>query len=547
MSKWLRTATVIVSGTDARSLARRTVADDRADVTRTMHENERRRDVEMERRMSAPHLLLGTTKRGRPYVLGLRELESLRGQLSGQPGNGKTVATILLLAWVCTRALTHGDVAGFGLSVKSDLADGVLLCLGRALERMPRAERRQAFRRIQVFKPFERVRGWALLEPQPGVSPITHASVVGEALMSVKGARLGEVQQPTLHALLVLAITLNWSLVELLLALSDPSIIVRAAERCPVIETRIFLTQRFARLGRGVADGIASRLRSLLATDALRAVFSRVGPPFDVRRGFEPGSVTLVSTGGAELGSESASLAMSAIVLATGVGYAIADPARRADAPVVAVIDEAHHPASVPSAGEALQAAYSRGRAFKISPVVVTQGESQLDARMREVLDATVTFRMVFAGSRADMESARALVAPTGAVARSRKVGEFASSELALKTDAEELASLVRELHEMRPRQALVRERYAPFRSEIIRTADLRIPRREDIDPEVLAELDECAGLRVADATVLVRAQEESALARLGLGGAAPTRDLAAPPVELHRAPRDRGPKGGAL
>jgi hypothetical protein len=73
------------------------------------------------------------------------------------------------------------------------------------------------------------------------VSPITHAAVVGEALMSVKGARLGEVQQPTLHALLVLAITLNWSLVELLLALSDPSIIVRAAERCPVIETRIFL------------------------------------------------------------------------------------------------------------------------------------------------------------------------------------------------------------------------------------------------------------------------------------------------------------------
>ncbi len=547
MSKWLKAATVMMSGSDARSLARRTVADDRADVTRTMEENERRRDVEMERRMNAPHLLLGTTKRGRPYVLGLRELESLRGQVSGQPGNGKTVATILLLAWVCTRALTHGDVAGFGLSVKSDLADGVLLCLGRVLERMPRSERRRAFGRIQVFKPFERVRGWGLLEPQPGVSAITHAAVVAEALMSVKGARLGEVQQPTLHALLVLAVGLNWSLVELLLALSDPSLIVRAAERCPVLETRIFLTQRFPRLGRGVIDGIASRLRSLLATDALRAVFSRVGPPFDVRRGFEPGAVTLVSTGGAELGSNAASLAMSAIVLATGVGYAIADPARKADAPVVAVIDEAHQPASVPSASEALQAAFSRGRSFRISPVVVTQAEGQLDHAMREVLDATVTLRMVFAGSRADMEAARSLVSPTGAVPRSHKVGEFASSELALKTDAEELTSLVRELNEMQPRHALVRERYASYRSEIIRTADLRIPRREEIDPEVLAELDECAGLRVGDATALVRAQEESALARLGLASAGPARDLAPPSVELHRAPRERGPKGGGL
>jgi hypothetical protein len=53
MSKWLRTATVDGVGCDARSLARRTVADDRADVARTMNENDRRRDVEMERRMNA--------------------------------------------------------------------------------------------------------------------------------------------------------------------------------------------------------------------------------------------------------------------------------------------------------------------------------------------------------------------------------------------------------------------------------------------------------------------------------------------------------------
>jgi len=547
MSNWLRTAMMLANGTDGRALAKRTVESDRAAVTRVMSENERRRDLEMERRMGAPHLVLGATKSGRPYVLGLRELASLRGQISGQPGNGKTVATILLLTWVCTRALTHGDVAGFGLSVKSDLADGVLLGLARVLERMPRAERRRALARIQVFKPFERVRGWALLEPQPGVSPITHAAVVAEALMSVKGGRLGEVQQPTLHALLVLAITLGWSLVELLFALSDPNVIVRAAEACPIAETRLFLTTRFPRLGRGVIDGIASRLRSLLATDALRAVFSRVGPAFDVRRSFEPGSVTLVSTGGAELGSDTASLAMSAVVLATGVGYAIADPARRTGAPVVLVIDEAHHPASVPSAGEALQAAFSRGRGFLISPVVVTQAESQLDARMREVLDATVTHRLVFAGSRVDMEAARGLLAPTGAAVRSRKVGEFATPELALKTDAEEQSALVRELNEMRPRHALVRERYAPFRSEIIRTADVRIPTRDEIDPEVLAELDECAGIRVGEAAALVRAQEEAALARLGIRGAAPAPDLAPPPTGLHRARRDRGPKGGAL
>jgi hypothetical protein len=106
---------------------------------------------------------------------------------------------------------------------------------------------------------------------------------------------------------------------------------------------------------------------------------------------------------------------------------------------------------------------------------------------------------------------------------------------------------LVRELFEMRPRDALVRERYAPFRPEIIRTADFTIPRRDELDPEILAELDDCAGIPVADAAALVRAQEEAALARLGLrGDAGPARDPKARPEEFHRA-RERGPAGGAL
>jgi hypothetical protein len=316
MSKWLRTATVMVSGSDARSLARRTVANDRADVTRTMNENDRRRDVEMERRMNGPHLLLGTTKRGRPYVLGLRELESLRGSSPGSPETGRR-SPRSCSSRGCARARSPTATSRASASVKSDLADGVLLCLGRVLERMPRAERRRAFSRIQVFKPFERVRGWALLEPQTRCLA-DHArggrrrgadEREGRASRRGPAADAPCASRPRDHAQL------------------EPG---RASPRAFGPEhhrprgralsgdrdARV-LDAALPRLGRGVIDGIASRLRSLLATDALRAVFSRVGPPFDVRRGFEPGAVTLVSTGGAELGSDSASLAMSAIVLAT--------------------------------------------------------------------------------------------------------------------------------------------------------------------------------------------------------------------------------------
>lgn len=547
MSRWLRAGMVLVNGADARTLAKQEVRAEQQAIINVARAEADRFAAEMVRRVREPHVVLGHTSDGTPFVVTLSQLDSgFRAAVSGLPGSGKTMAAIILLFWIASRALLVGDVAALGLSIKPDIVESVVRLLALMLARLPRAERRRALTRLQVFTPFSRVRGWGLLEPQPGVPVATHASVVVEALMGVRsGMRLGEVQTPCLHALVILAITLGWSLLDLLLALLDPSTIVPAAERCPHAETRIFLTTRFPRLGRSVIDGIASRLRMLLATDALRAVFARVGPAFDTRRACEPGSVTLVCTGGADLGSEAASQAMNAIVIATGLGFAMADPARRADAPVLTVIDEAHVPAAIPSAGEAIQAAFSRGRAWKIAPVVISQAESQFDARMREVLDATVTTRWLFAGSHADMANARTLVAPSGASVRPRKLGEHASPELILRSDAEESAALVRRLAELKPREALVHERYARFRGQFVRTRDLRIPDRSELDPDVLAELEECAGIRVGEAAALVRAQEEAALGRLGLGRG-PVPDLAAPP-ELHRAPRDRGPTGGAL
>jgi hypothetical protein len=552
MTKLLRASTMLVNGADARTLAKRTVAREQGAVLRVARADRERFAAEMRRRAREPHVVLGATADGVPFIITLAQLDLFRAAVSGMPGSGKSIAAIIWLAWVATRALLHEDCAGVGVSIKPDIVDAVSRLLALMLQGLPRAERRRLLRRVQILKPFERVRAWALLEPLPGIPLETHASVVVEALLSVKnGMRLGEVQTPVLHALIILAISLRWTLLDLLLALLDPTSIVRAAERCPHAETRLLLTTRFPRLSRSVIDGIASRLRSLLATIAMRAMFAHVGPSFAPRQACEPGSVTLVSTGGADLGSAAASEAVNGIVLAS-LGFAIADPARRADAPTLLVVDEAHLPAALPTAGAAIQDAFSLGRSRKIAPVVICQAESQFDVRMREVLDATVSTRLLFAGSSNDMANARSLVAPTGAVPKPNKIGERPRAELELRTEAEESAALSRRLVEMKPREALVYERHAAFRGQFIRTRDLYIPRRDELDPEVLAELDECAGIPVSEATTLVRAKEEAAIERLGLGravgGVAPAADIA-PAIDLHRVRpgRDRGPAGGDL
>ncbi|MBZ0121204.1 MAG: hypothetical protein K8H88_29685 [Sandaracinaceae bacterium] len=500
---------------------------------------------EMIRRERHHPLDVGTTSKGGRYRVSREVVRAMRGLVTGLPGNGKTMLIVMLAAWWALRALVTGDDGVFDLSPKRDLLDGVVRLLARHLGRLPRRVWQPAIERVQIFDPFRRTRGWALLEPQPRVSASTHAAIVAQALLSF-GMHLGEIQLPVLVALLTLGVTEGWSPLDLLYRIYDTPGIVEAAKRCPVTDTRLFLTSRYARLGRGVVDGIAARLRMLvLACDETKAVFARVGPAFDTTRALEPGNVSLVSTADAPLGAAGASQAMNALVLATGLGYAMTDPNRRTDGTTLVLVDEAHVPAAIPSAAEALSAALSRGRAFNIAPVYVCQAEAQFDARMREVFAASINTRVVFAGSSADMEAARAWLTPTGAVAKPLRPGERPSPELSLQTAAEEELSLARELRAMPPRHCLIAERHQTFGARIVRTSDVLIPGDDELDPEVMAALDERAGLALPEAARRVRAIEDELAQRLDGSVGAVT---AATVMPLIAGDGERGgPKGGAL
>ena len=65
MSKWLRTATVFATGTEARALAKRVVARDHATVEAAMHGDRERMRIEMTRRLREPHVVLGVTPEAR--------------------------------------------------------------------------------------------------------------------------------------------------------------------------------------------------------------------------------------------------------------------------------------------------------------------------------------------------------------------------------------------------------------------------------------------------------------------------------------------------
>lgn len=509
---WLTALRYLTAG-DERALAARTLGRDRDALTTTLRRDEARFIEAMVHRSRGDHARIGTTTEGHAYVCAL-PLSDLRGQCTGSPGSGKTRLIAHLAARVAVRALEHGDMSLIAIDPKQELAALILRALATRLARVPRAARRALLDRVQLFRPFgTRTRSFGLLNRVASIEPMTHASVIVEALESLTRLQLGVRQDPALRALLALAISRGWSLVELRIALHEPMTIVEAAKECPLPDVRIYFATRWARESRSVLDGVASRLDMLLSTASLKGVFSGAGPALDMRRALE-GGVCIVDTSGAPLGAEGAARVLNALAIAAGVGFAAFDPNRRVTGTSLVVVDEVQVPAVVPSVAATLDALYARGRFFRIAPLVIHQAPSQLPSELRLLLDSTVNLRIVGQGSRAEMNEAAHWLPSTGLLPRTRGPGSRPSPELELLSEGDEQRERMKALASMGGRSFLVADRTLGG-ARMIWSADFDPPNFQALDPEVVAELEEAAGIPVDEALDRAREIEEAAATRI--------------------------------
>ncbi|MEI7511912.1 MAG: hypothetical protein WCK01_00420 [Candidatus Uhrbacteria bacterium] len=513
---WLDAMRYFAAGHE-RVLAARTIGHDRSALTTALRQDDATFVEEMTRRSRGNHVRVGTTEEGHAYAYQL-PLSNFRGDVTGDPGSGKTRLVGLTVAHVALLVLERQAELGDGVIVvdpKQELASLVLRALAAHLGRLPRHARRAQLRRLQIFRPFgRRTRSFGLLSRIASVEPMTQAAVIVEALESLTrgGLQLGVRQDPALRALLALAISCGWSLVELRIALHEPMTIVEAAKGCPLPDVRIYFSTRWAREPRSVLDGVASRLDLLLSTASLKGVFSGAGPALDMKGALE-GGVCIVDTSGAPLGAEGAARVLNAMAIST-IGFAAFDPERRVSGTSLVVIDEVQVPAVVPSVASTLEALYSRGRSFGIAPLVIHQAASQLPTDLRLLLDSTVNARIVGQGSRAEMTAAAHWLPSTSLLPRTRGPGARPSPELELLSEAEEQRERVRAVASLGPRSFLMAGRGLGA-ARIVRSADFDPPPWHALDPDVLAELEEAAGVPVAEALARAREIEEAAAARI--------------------------------
>lgn len=511
---WLNVLRHFVAG-DERVLAARTLGHDRSVLTTALRAEEAAFVEGMVRRSREDHVRVGTTAEGHPYSYRV-PLSDFRGQVTGSPGSGKTRMVALIAAQIAIRALEQGDTALVVVDPKHELASLVLRALAAYLSGLSRSARQAHLHRVQVFRPFgRRTRSFGLLTRVASVEPMTHAGVIVEALESLTrgGLQLGVRQDPALRALLALAISQGWTLIDLRVALHEPMTIVDAAKECPLPDVRIYFQTRWAREPRSVLDGVASRLDSLLSTASLKGVFSGAGPALDMKAALE-GGVCIVDTSGAPLGAEGAARVLNALVIAAAIGFAAFDPARRISGSSLVVIDEVQVPAVVPSVASTLEALYSRGRSFGIAPLVIHQAVSQLPSDLRLLLDSIVSARIVGQGSRAEMNDAAHWLPSTGLLPRTRGPGMRPSPELELLSEAEEQRERVRALTSLGARSFFVADR-GHGSARIVRSADFDPPRWNALDPEVVAELEDAAGVPVEEALARTREIEEAAAQRI--------------------------------
>ena len=462
-----------------------------------------------------PHVVLGTTATGAPYRISLDDLTSLPSWTTAGTGAGKSRMVGALMQQVVAAIAGGAPLALLEIEGKGEGADMLLRTIASEAERLPARERETFFGRVNTFRFFDRdvLPSWPLLSPVPGVSILAQAEAFAEILMEVGAdTTVGPRQRSTLAAFSAACIESRVPAVAWPWILSTPREVAALGARSAIPSVRLGLA-RFEREPQGSIDGLIARIETLLRVPSLRAVISGQ-QTFEFMSCFEPGAITVLDFGRADLGARAAVRALGSLAISAAIGSAF-DPRRHVRGTTMIVVDEPQTLMTSVTLGQ-FERAVSLGRSFGAGGLaLVHQGATQLPLELQTILNTNVPLRILGRSSAADANAASEWLPRTGRVPRSRVPGSAAGAKGFLTT-GEELRFRVEELGRLPPRHFLVSDRRASFAPRVVRSPEYAPPPWSAIDPAIAERVRRgSVGAPRRELEERVRQIEEQAAARL--------------------------------
>jgi hypothetical protein len=472
-------------GGRVRELARASREDDTRRIREDVGEDERWFVGHSANVANGQHVVLGQTEVGVPYRISLHDLTSLPSWITAGTGAGKS----RLLGGVMLQVLEH-LVRGAPVSIvvidgKGETADQFLRSLAQLLEGSSEQQRRWVLARTHTFRFFDRayLPSWPLLAPTPGVSAPTQADVVAEVLCeNASDATLGPRQRLMLARMCALAIEQNLPIATLPWLLSSPAQVASLAGQSSIPAVRLDLS-RFDRESQSSIDGLVSRLGILLGVPSLKAVLSG-GRVFDFATCFEPGAITVMDFGGAEMGARAAVRAMGSLAI-SALGNGAFDPRRTVRGTTMIVLDEPQAFLNSVSLGQ-YERLVTMGRSLGAGGLVFThQGPTQLPVEFQTILNTNIALRILGRSSERDANAASEWLPRTGRVPRPREPGSRRQREAAFLTESQELRHRLEQGGKLPARNFLVADRRAPFAPRVIEALNYNPPQWSSIRADV--------------------------------------------------------------
>lgn len=464
-----------------------------------------------------PHVVVGTSTTSVDYRMSLGDLTSLPSWITAATGAGKS----RLVGALVERVVRHG-VEGAPASVvvidgKGETADHLLRSVAGLAQSLPGHARSALLARVhtlQFFAGDRYVPSWPLLVRVPGVAIASQADAIAEVLSDIMAdATVGPRQRSTLAAVLALAVEFALPAAALPWLLNAPDEVAALAARSTLPSVRLDLS-RFEREPQGSIDGLIARLGVLLRAPAIKAVLSGT-KPFDFSRCFDPGAVTTLDFGGADLGARAGARAMGSLAI-SALANAAFDPRRTVHGTTFIVIDEPQILTTSVSLGQ-LERLVTLGRSFGAGGVAfVHQGATQLPVDLQTILNTNVHLRILGRSSEADATAASEWLPRTGRVPRRSEPGARPSAPSRFLSNGEERQFRVAEIGRLPARHFLIADRRATFAPRVVRAPDYDPPEWSAIRTDVAdAVLRGTAGAPRAELEARVREIEDQAAARL--------------------------------
>lgn len=467
-------------------LARENRAAENRALRASLDEDARSFRETMAKRSRRPTVCFGTIEGGERYLVEVDDIVGSFGWLTAGTGGGKSFLALGAIVMPLVRLMTDGTSAPAVIVVdlKGETADLTLrVAAAHAATLSP--ERRRAFLgRLITIQPFTGpyLPELQLLARDPSVPVMVQAQAGADTFTSTVQAGLRHRQSDASDKLLATLIENDLTFLGAPAFLADARAFRRLAETSSIPEVRLYAQTRLDRQSSATADGLASHISTFLRTEAIRACLAGPGM-LDLRRCYEPGSLTVINLGLPPIGSESAA-AMLGKLLMTRLTWAGFDPTRVVRAPTILVCDEIQELINATTIRH-IERIVTTGRSQRIGLWAVHQGAQQMPAELQAVLGNNVRFRIMGAQSEGEARAAAEWLPRHGGTPKPRAHGTSPNDRSGVLSDAEALRHEIAALTRMPPRHFLVGDRRAPFQSRVVRAQDIAPPPWSAIAPGI--------------------------------------------------------------